>query len=103
MAISMTMTFESAAHKHLEPVPFDVEDYRKWNVDLAKQMDVMSICNVMNDEFARFEISVFRMVGMIMIGVVGMVVLRVIGLLNMFMTGVVGVILVSPRNFVRVA
>ena len=51
----LTMTFESTAHEHIQPVFLRKQDDGKRDVCVAPQMDVMRIRDVVDDEVAGVE------------------------------------------------
>ena len=77
------MAFEGTTHEHLHSLALDVQNDGKWDVDIAEEMDVMRVCDVVNDECARYKlfivcvpsVIVMRMVVVHMVGV-GAVILR---------------------------
>ena len=73
----MTVALKCTAHEDLHTLALDVKYDRQWNVDITEEVDIMSVCNVVDDERARNELSIVGVVAVIVMGVVGMRVIRV--------------------------
>lgn len=89
----MAVSLKRTAHEHLKALAFDEKKNRKWDVHIPKQVDVMRISNVVNDEFPRDEL--FRVA---VVGVVGVVVICVL-MVRVIMPFVVRVVVVVIRIF----
>ena len=63
------MAFECTAHEGFQPLALDVQNDGKWNVDIAEQVNVVCVCNVVDDERARYELFI--------VGVIAVRVIRV--------------------------
>ena len=44
------MTMECAAHEHIQAMLFAVKNDGKWNFNVPPKVDVVGICNVMDDQ-----------------------------------------------------
>ncbi|MCH1583779.1 MAG: hypothetical protein L7S62_01350 [Flavobacteriales bacterium] len=86
----MAVSLKRTAHEHLKALAFDEKKNRKWDVHIPKQVDVMRISNVVNDEFPRDEL--FR------VAVVSVVVICVL-MVRVIMPFVVRVVVVVIRIF----
>ena len=49
------MPFKRAAHEHIQAMLFAVKNDGEWNVHVPPKVDIVGICNVMDDEVARVE------------------------------------------------
>jgi hypothetical protein len=66
----MAVSFKRTAHEHLKALTFNEKKNRKWDVHIPKQVDVMRISNVVNNEFPCDELFGVAMVSVVMISVV---------------------------------
>ena len=66
--VAVTVSFECAAHEELHSLALDVKD-RQWNMDITKEVDVMRVCNVVDDERARHKLFVVVVVAVIVMSV----------------------------------
>ena len=61
----MAVAFEGTAHEHLHSLALDVQNDGKWNVDITEEVDVVRVCNVVNDEGARYKLFIVAVVSVI--------------------------------------
>jgi hypothetical protein len=91
----MAVSFKRTAHEHLKALTFNEKKNRKWDVHIPKQVDVMRISNVVNNEFPCDELFGVAMVSVVMISVVmiSVVVVSVISVIMPFMVRSVVVVI----------
>jgi hypothetical protein len=91
----MAVSFKRTAHEHLKALTFNEKKNRKWDVHISKQVDVMRISNVVNNEFPCDELFGVAMVSVVMISVVmiSVVVVSVISVIMPFMVRSVVVVI----------
>ena len=65
----MAVSFKRTAHEHLKSLAFNEKKNRKWDVHIPKQVDVMRISNVVNNEFACDELFGMAMVSVVVVRV----------------------------------
>ena len=73
--VAVTVSFECTAHEELHSLALDVKNDRQWNMDITEEVDIMRVCNVVDDERARYKLFIVGVVDMI---VVPMVIMRVV-------------------------
>jgi hypothetical protein len=80
----MTVAFECAAHEGFYPLAFDVQNDRKWNVDIAEEVDIVCVCNVVDDECPSNELFMVAVValGMLAVAVVFLAVVALVALVG---------------------
>jgi hypothetical protein len=61
----VTVAFEGATHEDLHSLALNVQNDGKRNVDIVKKMDVMRVCNVVNDECTRYKLFIVGVVSVI--------------------------------------
>ena len=104
----MTVALEYTAHEDLHSLTLNVKNDRKWNVDIAEEVDVVCVCNVVDDERTRYElfivsvitvsvmrmlfVSVFR-VRFVIVDFLAMVAIVVVVRIAMFSAVSVGIVL----------
>ena len=85
------MAFEGTAHKHLHSLALDVQNDGKWDVDITEEVDVVRVCNVVDNEGARYELFI--------VGVVSVIAVRML-VVSMVRVGVVVVSSLAVIAFV---
>jgi hypothetical protein len=88
----MAVSFKRTAHEHLKALTFNEKKNRKWDVHIPKQVDVMRISNVVNNEFPCDELFGVAMVSVVMISVV-MISVVVVSVIMPFMVRSVVVVI----------
>lgn len=95
MLVSMAVSLKRTAHEHLKAFAFDEKKNRKWDVHIPKQVNVMRISNVVNDEFPRDELFRVAMVRVVVIpGIMPFVVRAVVVVIRIFGVSVLGIVAV---------
>jgi hypothetical protein len=91
----MAVSLKRTAHENLKALAFNEKKNRKWDVHIPKQVDVMRISNVVNNEFPCDELFGVAMVSVVMISVVmiSVVVVSVISVIMPFMVRSVVVVI----------
>ena len=89
--IAVAMAFEGTAHKHLHSLALDVQNDGKWDVDITEEVDVVRVCNVVDNEGARYELFI--------VGVVSVIAVRML-VVSMVRVGVVVVSSLAVIAFV---
>lgn len=93
--VSMAVSLKRTAHENLKALAFNEKKNRKWDVHIPKQVDVMRISNVVNDEFPRDELFRVAMVRVVMIPVIMPFVVRaVVVVIRIFSVSVLGIVAV---------
>ena len=93
MLVSMAVSLKRTAHEHLKTLAFDEKKNRKWNVHIPKQVDVMRISNVVNDEFPRDELFRVAVICVVMVSVIMPFVVRVVVVvIRIFGVSVLGIV-----------
>jgi hypothetical protein len=67
--VAVTVALKCTAHEDPHSLALNIKYDRQWNVDIPEEVDVVSVCNVVDDERARNELFI--------VGVVSMRVIRV--------------------------
>ena len=100
----MAVAFEGTAHEHLHSLTLDVQNDGKWDVDITEEVDVMRVCNVVDDERARYKLFIVGVVSVIAVRMVVMSMVRVGAVIVCFLAVVafVAVIDIVMFNAVRV-
>ena len=75
--VAVTVAFECAAHEDLHSLALDVKNDRQWNMDITEEVDIMRVCNVVDDERARYKLFIVGVVAVIVVRVLVMSVIRV--------------------------
>ena len=96
----MTVSFKRIAHEHLKSLAFNEKKNRKWDVHIPKQVDVMRISNVVNNEFPCDELFGVAMVSVIVVRVavvrviMPFMVRSVVVVIRIFAVSVLGIVAV---------
>lgn len=104
--VSMAVSFKRTAHEHLKALTFNEKKNRKWDVHISKQVDVMRISNVVNNEFPCDELFGVAMVSVVMISVVVVSVIMpfmvrsVVVVIRIFAVSVLGIVAVRFMSMV---
>jgi uncharacterized membrane protein len=102
----MAVSFKRTAHEHLKALTFNEKKNRKWDVHIPKQVDVMRISNVVNNEFPCDELFGVAMVSVVMISVVVVSVIMpfmvrsVVVVIRIFAVSVLGIVAVRFMSMV---
>ena len=75
--VAVTVSFECVAHEELHSLALDVKNDRQWNMDITEEVDIMRVCNVVDDELACHKLFIVGVVAVIVMRVLVMSVIRV--------------------------
>jgi cell division protein FtsW (lipid II flippase) len=91
------VAFEGAAHEHLHSLALDVQNDGKWNVNITEEVDVMRVCNVVDDESARYKLFIMGVVSVIAVRMLVVSMVRVGSVIVCFLAVVTFVVMVGIR------
>ena len=102
--VSMAVSFKRTAHEHLKALTFNEKKNRKWDVHIPKQVDVMRISNVVNNEFPCDELFGVAMISVVVVSVISVImpfmVRSVVVVIRIFAVSALGIVAVRFMSMV---
>ena len=95
--VAVAVAFEGTAHEHLHSLALDVQNDGKWNVDITEEVDVVRVCNVVDDECTRYELFIVGMVSVITVRMLVVSMVRVVAVIVCFLAVVAFVAITRIR------